>query len=69
MADWVEADIVINGTELTAGYAMVIRVAVTDLAFRMEHEDALGGDQIGRNLAKAYLEAAVEILKMIDGKY
>jgi hypothetical protein len=59
-----EPYITINGTPLTIGQAMTVRVALSDFAITLE--GGLGDDAQGRELAKAYRERLVEIFKLID---
>jgi len=60
-----EARIEINGRLLSEAQAMTVRTALTDLSFRMQHEDALGDDEHGRRMVLAYRELATEVLRMM----
>lgn len=60
-----EAEVTINDHMMLDGDVMVIRVALTDLMFRMSQPDALGGDDMGRRLAVAYHERAKRVLTVM----
>ena len=56
---WSEATIVINGQPLTFAEAMTFRVALQSYMIWLSDPD--NGDNIGRRLAAAYLDAARSI--------
>lgn len=61
-----EANIVINGVELTNAQSMALRVAVTTFNGDMASDpDRLGTDEHGRTMTKAYRERTAEILSLI----
>jgi hypothetical protein len=61
-----ESSVIINNVPLSVGQVMTIRVALTDFVLRMEN-DALGDDEHGKRMTKAYRERAVEVLKLMIG--
>jgi hypothetical protein len=61
-----EADIVINGINLSEGQAMTLRVACHDFYSRMS-TDGLGEDDMGKVMADAYLRQAASILRIMGG--
>lgn len=68
MSDWTEANVVINGTQLTFGEAMTLRVAL--LAFMMDiAAPALGLDENGKGIRDGYTKCGHNILRlMINGR-
>lgn len=60
-----DAIITIRGTALTDGQAAALRVAVTSFHSEMADPDALGDDEPGRLLAKAYRECLTEVLNLL----
>lgn len=58
--DWIEADVTINGTQLTKAQSMTLRVALESFAMSLSH-DGLGNDEHGEKMAAAYLARASEI--------
>jgi hypothetical protein len=63
MADFQEAKITINGTELTKAQAMTLRVAL--LSFLSDLEGGLGDDEHGRFMTKAYRETGSAIARLM----
>lgn len=61
----IEPKITINGTELSEGQAMSLRVAATAYFQELEDPDSFGTDKHGRAMVRAYRERLAEILKMI----
>ena len=59
-----EAAITINGTELTFGQAMTLRVAITSFLTDMQ-TNGLGDDAMGKSIAKGYAERSKEIIEII----
>lgn len=59
-----EPEITINGTELSEGQAMTIRVALETFALTLTDE-GLGTDGIGEALCKGYLARVDDIRRMI----
>ena len=55
-----EPRITINGTELTAGQSMTVRVAISSFIINMQ-SDGLGDDEHGKIMTAAYLERAREV--------
>lgn len=67
LPNWTEADITINGTKLSFGQAMALRVAATDFHKQMAQLDALGSDENGRGIAKGYSDRLAEVLALMIG--
>ena len=59
-----EAQITVNGVELSSGQAMVVRVALSAFLMHLQ-EDGLGQDELGHELASAYRARASEVLKAL----
>lgn len=55
-----EPVITINGTTLSVGQAMTLRVAIGSFAMSL-HADGLGDDEHGRMMVEGYLARAHEI--------
>lgn len=62
---WREPDITINGTPLSFGQAMALRVAASAYLMEMSNPDALGDDEQGRAIAKGYNERLGEVIKLM----
>jgi hypothetical protein len=60
-----EPKITVNGVTLTPAQAMAVRVAVTHFIHAMQEKDALGTDQIGRDIANGYAERGSEVLAVM----
>lgn len=60
-----EAKVTINGLELTIGQVMSMRVAVGTMIMEMSEPDALGSDEIGKQLANSYIRNLREVEKML----
>lgn len=60
-----EPTITINQQMLTKGQAMAVRVAITNMHAEMADQTALGDDEHGRAMVKAYRERLDEVLKII----
>lgn len=60
-----EADVVINGTRLSYAQSMTLRVGIGSFKSEMSRPDALGNDDHGRFMAKAYHDHARDIEQMI----
>lgn len=60
-----EPDIIINGTPLTSAQAATVRVAISSLYMEMSEPNALGDDEHGQAMAKAYKARLVEVLALI----
>jgi len=58
-----EPTITMNGTTLTIGQAMTVRVALGSFLFDLK--DGLGDDEHGRAMAMAYRQNIADIFKMI----
>ena len=56
MKEHKEPLITIESTHLTTAQAMTVRVAIEDFAMSLSDEDALGDDEHGREMRKAYLQ-------------
>lgn len=48
-------EIIINGTKLTQGEAMTVHVALQSLGAAMQEPNAMGDDEHGKFMQKAYL--------------
>jgi hypothetical protein len=59
-----EPKITVNGEELTPGQAMTLRVALTKFVADMRDE-GLGDDEMGKHLAKGYIERGNEVLQFM----
>ena len=59
-----EPAITVNGTRLSDGQAMTVRVALGGFAFDLQ--DGLGGDEHGKAMAASYQARLSEIFKMIE---
>ncbi|MFQ6550473.1 hypothetical protein AADZ90_021225 [Aestuariibius sp. 2305UL40-4] len=59
-----EPNISINGTRLTEGQAMAVRVAIASYLSEMQNPDALGDDRHGRNMAAAYKDRLSEVVNL-----
>ena len=62
-----EPHVVINGIALTEGQAMALRVAVSSYLAELADRNALGDDEHGRAIAKAYRARLMEVSKIIGG--
>lgn len=60
-----EPVIIINGQPLTSAQAMALRVAAASFHQEMGDTNALGDDEAGRQLVKAYRERLYEVLKIM----
>lgn len=63
--DMTEADITINGKSLSFGQAMTLRVAVGSFLMGLQDPDALGDDEHGRVMVRAYKARLGEIMQML----
>ncbi|RXT29334.1 hypothetical protein B5P46_11675 [Rhizobium leguminosarum] len=62
-----EPQIEINGTKLSEGQAMALRVACTSFFQKMSEGDSpLGPDELGRRMAALYRERLREVLWLIS---
>lgn len=59
-----EPIIIINGTRLTEGQAMTLRVALG--AFAVDLQDGLGDDDHGKTMTAGYKARLSEIFKMFE---
>ena len=62
--DFKEADITINGTPLTSGQSMTVRVAVVSYYSDL-NSDGLGEDEQGIEMCEAYKQRLIEIIKLL----
>lgn len=62
-----EPVIVVNGNKLTNSQSMTMRVAIEQFAMDLREENALGDDQVGKQIAQGYKENITEIRKYIFG--
>ncbi|MBN3757209.1 hypothetical protein G3N95_30005 [Paraburkholderia sp. Tr-20389] len=62
---WQPADIMINGRVLTSAESECLRAAVTSFLDDMQDDDALGKDEHGRLMTKAYRVAMERILSLM----
>lgn len=60
-----EPTITINGTTLSLGQSMAVRVAVTVYLMEMSAPGALGDDHHGEAMARAYHERLLEVLRLM----
>ncbi len=60
-----EADITINGTRLTEGQAMTVRVALSDLAASL-FAGGLGDDEHGKRMTDGYQKRLTEIFALMQ---
>lgn len=60
-----EPDITINGTPLSQGQAMTVRVACGDFYMGLNSPVALGDDEHGHRMRKAYRERLKEVLQLM----
>ena len=60
-----EPEIVVNGVRLSEGQAMTVRVALTTFHGEMLRPAALGDDEHGRHMSKAYGQRAEEVLTLM----
>lgn len=60
-----EPSIMINGSRLSEGQAMTIRVALNSFA-RSLQDDGLGDDKHGREMAAAYAKRLNELFRIIE---
>jgi hypothetical protein len=65
MASPLEADIIINGVRLSPAQSMAVRVAITAYHSDMCNPDALGDDEHGRAMTRAYHDRLLEVLRII----
>jgi hypothetical protein len=61
---WREAEVKINGHQLTVGQVMALRVAASQLHTTMV-DGALGPDEHGRRMVVAYRNRLEEVLLML----
>lgn len=61
-----EPDIIINGTRLTKGQAMAVRVAVGGFVIELQ-QNGLGDDEHGKAMTAGYLARLNEIFKLMEG--
>ena len=64
MAHNTEANMIINGVELTFVQSMTVRVAMSSFAMTLQ-EDGLGNDEHGKFMSKSYLKNIREINRLI----
>ena len=60
-----EPNIIINGTILSQGASLTIRVAIEHFALLLSRENCLGNDKIGRNIREGYIEQIDNIRRII----
>ena len=63
--DMTEADVTINGKSLSFGQVMTLRVAIGSFLIGLQEPDALGDDESGRAMTKAYKARLAEIMNML----
>ena len=64
-SDIKEASVLIDGTPLSVGQVMTLRVAVTSFLVDINDEGSLGHDEIGEGLRTNYRTAGIELLKLL----
>jgi hypothetical protein len=57
-----ESDITINGSKLTIGQSMAVRVAIADFFSLMHQPDVLGDDAHGRAMTSGYRDRLGEVI-------
>lgn len=62
--EWTEANIVINGEELSYAESMTLRVAISSFLSEMKHS-GLGNDKTGKAISEGYIRHSKEIIKKI----
>ena len=62
-----EPNIIINGRTLTPGEAMTVRVALGNMLTDMQPVDALGTDEHGVFMRRAYIENIAAIHRIMEG--
>jgi len=60
-----EPTITVNGVTLSESQAMAMRVAITAHLDNMSNEGALGDDEVGEAIRKAYYARSAEIVRMM----
>ena len=60
-----EAHITINGRVLNEAQSLAVRVACCHLQAQMTEDGALGGDETGKEIARAYRDRMSEVITMI----
>ena len=63
-----EPDIEVNGSLLSSGQAMVVRVAL-ETFYRDLSENGLGDDEHGKKLLEAYVNCIKEIRELMKDKF
>lgn len=58
----------IDRIALSDGQVMTLRAALSYLVSSMAEPSALGGDEIGKQIAEGYLQNAGDIIRMIDAR-
>jgi hypothetical protein len=66
MSDIEEPAITINGTSLSQGQAMTLRVACNAYLTELDDPTALGDDEHGRHMRNAYRERLKEVLLLMQ---
>jgi len=64
MVDVKEANIIINGVELTFAQSMTVRVAMNSFVLTLK-SDGFGRDELGIAIRDNYLRNSAEVLKLI----
>lgn len=62
-----EPDITINGTTISLGMSMTVRVAIESFASDLNH-NGLGDDELGVDMTKGYLANIAKIRELIFKK-
>ena len=60
-----EARITINGRELSEAQSLAVRVACLNFQSAMMEPYALGGDEAGKDMARAYRDRMSEVITII----
>lgn len=63
-----EPEITINGHRLTQAQAMAVRVAIVNYAMEMADPLALGDDDHGKAMTKAYADRLGEVMRFLESK-
>lgn len=68
MPDPTEPTITVNGVTLSVGQAMSVRVAIGSYLMEMSDPDALGKDDHGRAMARAYHDRLTEVCRLMTSR-
>ncbi len=63
-----EARIGINGTTLTVGQSMAVRMACTTFLMDMAEPNSLGDDEHGKRMAEGYRARLSEVISLLHAR-